>query len=302
MRVCVIGREYFSSNLIDQLIDRFDTVEFVDPKNDFCAAKLFEDFNLVLIRAHTPIRPSLTVKKKIGSGVKILATVSTGTTHIDKAWLIKNDINLISLEKLKDKITSVTSTAELALLFTLMGARDLSFESDTKENNRQQFDSSRELSKCTIGILGFGRLGRTYYRFVKPLAKNVLVYEQNPVKTNSDVAFVENATELFSNCNAVSVHIPETESNNGFITASMLESTTKHFILVNTSRPSVLEDKALDFIERKKLRYYSDFRDSYTERPLLKGRSTTHIGGLTADAIAAADEVLLQEIFRELRL
>ena len=128
-----------------------------------------------------------------------------------------------------------------------------------------------------------------------------MVFEQNPVKSNSEVKFVENAKELFLKCNAVSVHIPETELNKGFITASMLEVTTKHFILINTSRPSVFEDKALDFIERTNLRYYTDFRDSFTDRPLLKSRSTPHIGGLTVDAIAAADEVLLQEIFKELK-
>ena len=62
---------------------------------------------------------------KKATNLKVIATASTGTNHIDANFLLENNINLISLTKEYKVINTIPSTAQLALTFTLMSIRNV---------------------------------------------------------------------------------------------------------------------------------------------------------------------------------
>lgn len=102
-----------------------------------------------------------------------------------------------------------------------------------------------ELAGLTMGIVGFGRIGRGVARVASAFGMEVLVFD--PLV---DVASVEGAVPVdletvFTESDVVSLHCPLTEQNRGFVNARLLSLMKKSAFLINTSRGPVIDEAAL---------------------------------------------------------
>lgn len=102
-----------------------------------------------------------------------------------------------------------------------------------------------ELFGMTLGIIGYGSIGKAVAKIAKAFGMNVVVNTRT-AKQDSSVKF-EGIEELFATSDFISVHCPLTEITNGLVNKNLLEKCKKTAILINTSRGPVINEEDLAF-------------------------------------------------------
>lgn len=235
-------------------------------------------------------------------GLRVICSASTGTNHIDTDEAARRGIRVLSLARDFSLLRQITSTAELALALTLSSLRNLQPASDSVKNGEWNYAPfiGRQINSLKIGIIGLGRLGRMYAKFVAPLAEEVYFYDPF-VSDDSGLKRTASLEELFGICDVISVHVHPTNETIGMINRSVLQFAKKDLLLVNTSRGEILNEiDVVDFLsERKEAKVAVDVLANETSNrnssPLLKYSFRTdqvlitpHIGGMTREAQSLA--------------
>lgn len=107
--------------------------------------------------------------------------------------------------------------------------------------------SSRRLGDLTLGIVGFGRIGRALARKAKSVYPRILVADPLLDQTTARSAGVVlvGLTELLTNADHVSLHAPMDSSNRHLIGAKELAQIRSGAVLVNTARGGLVDEDAL---------------------------------------------------------
>lgn len=101
-----------------------------------------------------------------------------------------------------------------------------------------------ELMGKTIGIIGFGKIGRSVAAKAKAFRMNVISYTPNPKADAEGIEFVS-LDELAERADIVTVHTPLTEATRGFIGRDFIKKMKKGSFIINTSRGPVVDEQAL---------------------------------------------------------
>lgn len=99
-----------------------------------------------------------------------------------------------------------------------------------------------ELAGLTIGIVGFGRIGRRVGEIASAFKMNVLandVFHGNP--PSYPVGWRE-IPELFAECDVVTLHCNLTPENTGIVNKALLRTMKRNAYLINTSRGPLVKD------------------------------------------------------------
>lgn len=183
------------------------------------------------------------------SNLRYIITPTTGLNHIDLATAKAKDICVISLKGETDFLNNIKSTAEhtWALLLALI-RRIPAASSDVLQGNwqRERFLGS-ELNGKTIGIIGFGRLGRIVARYAQGFDMKILVNDIDPTSLKNLPLGYQSCSlkELLSKSDIISLHIPFNEENKYFFDSSKFKQLKSNSILINTSRGEVIQEEAL---------------------------------------------------------
>lgn len=187
--------------------------------------------------------------------LKYILTATTGLNHIDTNFLKSTSITVISLKGEDKFLATIPSTAEhtWALLMAIVRKIPFAFESVKKNSwDRNQF-KSHNLNSLTLGIFGYGRVGKQVAQMAKAFRMKVLIYDIKKIESREFI-IAENAEELFSNSNIVSIHIDYAEFNEDIINKTLLRKLKKGSFLINTSRGELLKDEDVIFyLENKTL-------------------------------------------------
>lgn len=179
------------------------------------------------------------------SKLRIIATPSTGTDHLDLNCAAERTVKVISLKDETEFLDRVTSTAELAWGLLLAAVRRIpSACADTLRGNwgRDRF-RGHQLAYKTLGILGFGRLGRIVADYGKAFRMNVIACDIRPFKAPG-VERVDFET-LLARSDVLSIHIHLTDENRGLISREAFAKMKPGVVLINTSRGAVIDEGAL---------------------------------------------------------
>ena len=167
--------------------------------------------------------------------------------------------------------------------------------------------SGTELMGKKLGILAFGNVGRNVARIAKGFGMEVMAYDAfcpAEVIESAGVVAASSQTELFEQCDVVSLHIPATPETRQSINAELVGKMKKGGIVVNTARMEVIDEASLLELmkERTDIKYVADIKPDmhaeYTEA--LAGRyfaTPKKMGAQTAEAnvnagIAAAKQIV----------
>lgn len=103
-----------------------------------------------------------------------------------------------------------------------------------------------ELAGKTLGIVGFGAIGKAVAKIAKAFEMNVLVYSRTiyPQFESSNLRFTDLNT-LLENSDFVSLHCPLTAATQNLIGAEQLSLMKKSAMLINSSRGAVVNEQAL---------------------------------------------------------
>ncbi len=104
----------------------------------------------------------------------------------------------------------------------------------------------RELAAMTVGVVGFGTIGRRVASALHAMGATILASARTP-RDAPDYPGFEWATNeaIFERADLVTLHCPETPENSGFVNAERLRSMRPGGLLVNTARGGLVDEPAL---------------------------------------------------------
>lgn len=103
-----------------------------------------------------------------------------------------------------------------------------------------EFRPIRRLSECTVGLLGYGRIGRRLAVGIEALGGRVIVHDPY-LSPSPDLPELVDFDGLLARADIVSVHAPLTDATRGIIDRKALQQMRSGSILVNTSRGPLVE-------------------------------------------------------------
>jgi len=105
-----------------------------------------------------------------------------------------------------------------------------------------------QLSGKTVGLVGFGNIGRTVALKLAGFDCRILYYDPRPLDRATERAFrVRQASldQLFAESDVVSLHLPATAETMGLVDGARLQAMKKGAVLINTARGELVDEAAL---------------------------------------------------------
>ncbi|HXV72857.1 MAG TPA: C-terminal binding protein [Acidimicrobiia bacterium] len=107
-----------------------------------------------------------------------------------------------------------------------------------------RFRPIRRLSTLTVGLVGYGRIGRRIAAPLAALGARIVVHDPY-LKPSSEIPDLLGFEELLSMADIVSLHLPLNEETRGIVSESTLAVMKEGAILINTSRGPLVDLDAL---------------------------------------------------------
>ena len=143
--------------------------------------------------------------------------------------------------------------AEYALLLMMALRRKLLAGNAGIRRGCWDKEIGHETAGATVGILGFGAVGQTLARLLQGFGCKILAYDTYHAEEAAKalgVTFADIDT-IFSQCDAISVHLALGESTRGIVNEEKLRKMKKDAVIVNTSRGPIIDDAAMQKALRK---------------------------------------------------
>jgi len=234
--------------------------------------------------------------------LKVINTASTGTDHIDRDQCARRGIRVLSITRDYGLLDTFTATAECAWMLLLACMRNLRAADEHVMKGQWQGEifAGRQLSQCTLGVLGLGRLGKMTVEYGKAFRMRVLGCDLKPVSIPGVVQVDFESLLRESDC--ISIHIHLLEENYHLFNADTFAKMKDGAVLVNTSRGDIIDEEALlAALESGKLSAFGadvlhgEWREDMSESPVIQYARThknvvitPHIGGCTDISIRDA--------------
>jgi D-3-phosphoglycerate dehydrogenase len=107
------------------------------------------------------------------------------------------------------------------------------------------FGRIRALDDSTVGVLGAGRIGQAFIDRVRPLVRDVVVYDPQPVDLPPFVIRAADLGDLLQRSELLSLHLPLTPETRGLIGRRELLLLPPGAVVVNVSRGGIIDEDAL---------------------------------------------------------
>lgn len=243
--------------------------------------------------------------------LRLIVTPTTGLDHVDLTVAAEKGVTVFSLREDRAFLNEITATAEMAWTLLLATIRNLpsAFESVKAGKLDSGRFRGRQLSGRTLGVVGYGRLGRMVAEYGRAFRMRVLVCDNKPNDTPDGVEQVP-FERLVKNSDVISIHIHATPQNTNLFSAGVFGMMKRGAILINTSRGEIIdEDAFLASLRNGQLAgagvdvIAGERRPDIEDHPLIQYAKnhenlliTPHIGGVTYDSQALVSERIVDRI------
>ncbi len=103
---------------------------------------------------------------------------------------------------------------------------------------------SRQFADLTLGIIGFGRIGRALARKSRGIFRRVLAYDPVPIPADLGVTAVP-IRELLASSDLISLHTPGPADHRPLLDAAAFATLRPGAVVVNTARGELIDEDAL---------------------------------------------------------
>lgn len=269
--------------------------------------KIVGGYEILVFRSRTKVDQELIDR---GERLKILARYGVGLDNVAVEYAIKRGITIVNAPNAPSR-----SAAELTIGLMLALARRIPLldrEVKTGKWPKGKY-MGVELYGKTLGVIGFGRIGRLVAQYARALGMNVITSDVIDVSKEAEKIGARQVgfEQLLRESDVISIHVTLNPSTYRMLDDARLSLVKDNAMLINTSRGEVIDvDALLKHIDR----LWGAALDVLPEEPpksekLLKLIShekvivTPHIGSETAEAYERLAEELavnIQEAIKRL--
>jgi len=175
-------------------------------------------------------------------GLRIIARYGAGVDRVDLAAAAEAGIVVTNTP-----VANSDSVADLAVALMLAAARNIPAAHQSVCRGEWKNIYGTSLAGKTVGLIGFGRIGRRVARRVTGFGCRVLVCDPFVDAAEARQAGTEPVSleELLPAADFVSLHLPANDQTRGLINAARLEQMKPSAIIVNTARGELIDQEAL---------------------------------------------------------
>jgi D-3-phosphoglycerate dehydrogenase len=291
--------------------DRFtqDSLEWFKsqlPDYELCLTSLLPEKDKLRVSVALLIRSRTKIDKEIldqAPHLRVIITATSGYDHIDLAACEQRQIKVMYTPEANSQ-----SAAELTLTLMLGVLRRLNECSRVLRDGRWRDDTptGHELAGKTVGLIGLGRVGSRVAQLLQAFQCHVLAHDPY----QSDEVFQKlgierlGMTEVFTQAEILSLHVPLTAETRRLIRSETLELTQEGLIFINTSRGKVVDETALvTALESRQIAGAG--LDVFENEPLARESRlrkmpnvliTPHVGAFTEEAFGRASLRAVQKL------
>ena len=192
------------------------------------------------------------------SNLKYIGVLATGFNVVDVKSAKSKNITVTNIPDYSSKAVAQFTMALLLELCHNIGAHNNSVKKGDwiKSNDFSYWNSPLiELEGKTLGLIGFGKIGKATAKLAQAFGLNVLVYTRtvNSDLENDNLQFTT-LDYLLENSDFISLHCPLTSETEGIINATIIAKMKESAMLLNTSRgPLVNEQDLADALNSHKI-------------------------------------------------
>ena len=174
--------------------------------------------------------------------LKVIARAGAGVDNIDEEVLATRNIKLINAPEGNRNAVGEFTLGLLLNLFRKIAKADKEVREYIwlREPNRGE-----EVAGKTIGIIGYGNMGKAFARCLAGFDCKVLAYDIADTIFSDEFATAVSLTQLQQEADVVSFHIPYIPANYHFANNQFFENFRKPVWLLNTARGEVMDYSAL---------------------------------------------------------
>lgn len=267
------------------------------------------DYHGIVIRSRFKIDKTFLDK---ATNLQFIARVGAGLESIDCDYAVSKNITLIAAPEGNRNAVAEHTLGMILSLFNKLNQADSEIRAGhwNRESNR-----GYELDGRTVGIIGYGNMGKSFAKKLRGFDVEVLCYD---IQENVGDANARQVTlqELQQKADVLSLHIPWTPETDKMVDAEFINSFAKPFWIINTSRgknivtadlvaamkTGKIMGAGLDVLEYEKLSFETLFNDTNTPEAfqyLLQAKNailTPHIAGWTFESHERLAQVIVDKI------
>ena len=243
--------------------------------------------------------------------LQFIGRAGAGLDQLDLDYLEERGVALFHAAKGNRDAVAEHAIGGILALFNHLNQADTQVRKGIwdREGNR-----GVELKGKTVGIFGFGNMGKAFSKRLKGFGVNVLAYDKYKKDFGKKGVQEVSWEMLKKEADVLSIHVPLTAETRDFFTLEELKSFAKPFWLINTARGEVirmetlnqaldlgiLKGLVLDVLENEKFNRFSP--DQKVQFELLAKREnvlfTPHVAGWTVESYQKINEVLVKQILQ----
>ena len=177
-----------------------------------------------------------------GRNLKAIGNVAVGYDNVDVAAAERAGVAVCNTPGVLDETTADVAFGLILAASRLFGEaeRDLRAGRWTAWNINQYL--GYDVHGATLGLVGYGRIGRAVGRRAAGFGMRVLHHTRHPTGQPGHLASLD---ELLASADVVSLHVPLSEHTRHLIGRRELELMKPSAVLVNTARGPVVDSEAL---------------------------------------------------------
>ena len=272
------------------------------------------DYDGIIIRSRFPIDKTFLDK---ATRLKFIGRVGAGLENIDCNYAESKEITLIAAPE-----GNRNAVGEHALGMLLALLNKFKKANNEIKNGKWLREENRgwELDGKTVGIIGYGNMGKSFAKKLRGFDCNVICYDILPDKGDENAKQVT-LVDFFRQADIVSLHTPQTPQTEKMINTAFINSFAKSFWFLNTARgKNVVTDDlvnalkngkvlgaGLDVLEYEKASFEDFFSDGQMPESfkyLLEADNvilTPHIAGWTLESKEKLAQIIVDKIISQFR-
>ena len=300
----VVITEFMDEAAVVSLAARFDVsydATLVDRPADL--RTLLSTADAVVVRNRTQVNGEFLAA---APRVKVVGRLGVGLDNIDFPGCKARGIEVIPASG-----ANALAVAEYVIgtaMMLLRGAYASTTEVGDGKWPRTALSDGREIAGKTLGVIGFGGIGRLTANLARALGMRVVGFDAQIPATASDWHEANTAPlaldELLRSADVVTLHVPLTAQTKGLLGAAKLARMKPDAILINTARGGVVDEAALASALRSG-KLGGAALDVFEHEPLAAGSPlarcpnlilTPHVGGVTRESNVRVSTLIADKV------